>query len=63
MSLTTTADYSLWANVISRVELRWDTALTGDKPFGSETAATPGVPLEGGTKNYVSLTLNIIYMF
>lgn len=62
-SLTTTADYSLWANVVSRLELRWDTALTGDKPFGGETAATPGVPLDGGKKNYVSLTLNIIYMF
>jgi len=62
-SLTTTADYSLWANVISRLELRWDTCLTGDNPFGGEVAATPGDPLVGGKKNYVSLNLNIIYMF
>jgi hypothetical protein len=62
-SLTTTADYSLWANTITRLELRWDTSLTGDKPFGGETAATPGTPLEGGQKNYVSLLLNVIYQF
>lgn len=62
-SLTTTADYSLWANTITRLELRWDTSLTGDKPFGGTTAATPGVPLSGGMKNYVSINFNVIYMF
>src|SRR5207247_1670734 len=30
--LTGTLDYSLWANVLSRLELRWDHSLTGDKP-------------------------------
>ena len=37
LSLTGTADYALWKNVISRAELRWDTCLTGDKPFGGMT--------------------------
>jgi hypothetical protein len=63
LSITATADYSLWENVVSRLELRWDNCLTGDKPFGGETVATPGVPLTGGKKNYVSLILNVIYMF
>jgi len=62
-SLTTTADYSLWANTITRLELRWDTSLTGDRPFGGTTVATPGVPLAGGVKNYVSINFNVIYMF
>lgn len=50
-SLTTTADYSLWKNVISRAEFRWDHCMTGDKPFAIED------------KNAISLGLNIIYMF
>lgn len=55
--LTETIDYSLWANVISRLEARWDHSLTGDRPYGG-TAATPG-----GDKNVVTLTLNVIYKF
>jgi hypothetical protein len=50
-SLTETVDYSLWKNVISRAEFRWDTCLTGDKPFAT------------ADKNAISLGLNIIYMF
>jgi hypothetical protein len=56
-SLTTTVDYSLWANTITRLEFRWDTALTGDDPFGGIVAGAPS------DKNAVSLGLNIIYMF
>jgi len=63
LSLTVTADYALWKNVISRLEARYDTALTGGKPFGTETAATPGVPLANGDKEAVSLTANFIYQF
>jgi hypothetical protein len=50
-SVTETIDYSLWKNVISRAEFRWDHCLTGDKPFAIED------------KNAISLGLNIIYMF
>jgi hypothetical protein len=56
-SLTVTADYSLWKNVVSRAELRWDRSLDGTGPFGGVTA---GVPHD---KNAVSLALNIIYLF
>ncbi|KAB2653386.1 MAG: outer membrane beta-barrel protein [Verrucomicrobia bacterium] len=57
LSLTGTADYTLWKNVISRAELRWDTCLTGDSPFGGTDAGTPT------DKNAVSLTANLIYQF
>lgn len=56
---TITADYSLWANVITRLEARWDSVLTGgatpsSKPFGLAT---------NGDKNAISLALNVIYKF
>jgi len=56
-SLTVTADYSLWKNVVSRAEFRWDRSLDGTGPFGGTVA---GVPHD---KNAVSLALNIIYTF
>ncbi len=56
-SLTVTGDYSLWKNVDSRVEFRWDRALDGTHPFGGTVAGEPD------NKNAVSLALNIIYMF
>jgi hypothetical protein len=52
--LTATLDYSLWANVISRLEFRWDNDLAGNDSFGS--TAEP-------EENAVSLALNIIYRF
>jgi hypothetical protein len=56
-SVTTTLDYSIWKNVISRFEVRWDHALDGTSAFGG---TTPGV---GDDVNAVSLELNLIYMF
>lgn len=58
LGLTLTADYSLWQNVISRAEVRWDHDLSGGpKAFGGAAAV-------GGTaRNAVSLALNIIYKF
>jgi hypothetical protein len=57
-SLTLTADYSLWANVVSRLEFRWDECLTNDKPFGGTFQnQTPDA------KEDFALILNIIYMF
>ena len=55
-SATLTADYALWANVISRLELRWDRNLGGDKPYG-------GVTTPGGNENAVTTALNVIYKF
>jgi hypothetical protein len=55
---TVTVDYSLWANVISRVEFRWDHDLRarradvgGAAPFGFDD------------KNAISVALNVIYKF
>jgi hypothetical protein len=56
-SLTATADYSLWKNVISRAEFRWDHSFDGNKPFGGTVAGSPDA------EQAVSLALNIIYLF
>ncbi len=56
ISYTFTTDYSLWANVISRAELRWDHSLKSDRPYG-------GVSSYGGDNNAVTLALNVIYRF
>jgi Putative beta-barrel porin-2, OmpL-like. bbp2 len=52
--LTITADYSLWANVVTRAEFRWD------RDVG---AATPGGGPFNGQRNDFSLLANIIYKF
>jgi hypothetical protein len=57
-ALTFTADYSLWANVITRAEVRWDHAFNGDKPFGANK--TTGV---ADDKNAVTVAANLIYKF
>lgn len=61
ISFTGTVDYSLWQNVISRVELRWDHCLTSDTPFGGTMAVADGGA--GRDENAVSLALNVIYQF
>jgi len=53
-SATLTADYALWANVITRAEFRWDHSMAGDKPFGDATHAY---------RNAASLAANVIYKF
>jgi hypothetical protein len=54
--LTATAQYNLWANVISRLEVRWDHA-EHNQPFGANDA---GAPYRG---NDFLVALNIIYQF
>jgi hypothetical protein len=49
---TFTIDYALWANVITRAELRWDHSLSGQRMF-----------LTGNARNSLSLALNVIYKF
>jgi len=56
-AVTVTADYALWANVISRAELRWDHSMSGDKPYGGDTAGV------GDRRNAVTLAANLIYKF
>jgi hypothetical protein len=55
--MTFTAQYNLWANVISRLELRWDHADTG-LPFGA--AANTGAPFR--SSDWL-MALNVIYQF
>jgi hypothetical protein len=52
-ALTFTADYSLWANVVTRGELRWDRNLGGDRIYH-------GTDLD---KDAVTLTANVVYKF
>jgi len=57
MGWTGTIDYSLWKNVITRGEMRWDHSLTGDRPYGGTVLAP------GGEKNVITFALNMIYNF
>jgi len=57
IAFTGTLQYDLWANVISRLEFRWDTATSGPKPYGGSTTGAPN------KKNEVLLAANIIYKF
>jgi len=67
LALTTTLQYDLWNNVISRLEVRWDHQAGdgdmdgwGNAPSGSETFGSPSA----GTKvNNVLVAANIIYKF
>jgi hypothetical protein len=52
-ALTLTADYSLWANVVTRGEVRWDRNLGGDSIYHGMDA----------DKNAVTLTANFVYKF
>lgn len=54
-SLTLTADYSLWANVITRLEARYDRAMGGDEVM---PARTPN-----GSDDAFTLAANVIYKF
>ncbi len=68
MSVTTTVDYSLWENVISRLEVRWDRQLTGgvaDANGGVGGGIFGGGVGAGGSADMNALTvaLNLIYKF
>jgi hypothetical protein len=52
LGVTGTIDYSLWANAITRLEVRWDDALNGYPMF-----------MDGTRRNAISLALNVIYKF
>ncbi len=58
-ALTATVQYALWDNVTSRLELRWDHAADGTKPFGGGTYTDD----EANKKNEVMLAANVIYKF
>ena len=55
-ALTGTVTYDLWANVLTRLEVRWDHATGLSKPFGDGTV----VP---GKENSVLVAANMVYKF
>lgn len=58
LALTGTFEYDFWANVVSRVEVRWDHNAGGAGPaFGG---TVPGVPTKN---NEVMIAANVIYKF
>ena len=60
MASTFTVDYSLWANVISRLEFRWDRDLTDQH----QTApGYRGGPFGNDDRNNLMVALNVIYKF
>ena len=52
-ALTVTADYSLWANVVTRAELRWDHNMGGDDIYHGTDA----------DRDAVTLAANFVYKF
>lgn len=60
LTSTVTLDYALWENVISRVEWRWDHAMSGRQ--GAVGGAGVG-PFGGGRVNANMVALNVIYKF
>jgi hypothetical protein len=57
MAWTATAQYDLWKNVLSRLELRWDHDVGGAGVYGGTTANT------GTLKNVWMLAANVVYKF
>lgn len=57
LALTGTAEYDLWKNVVSRLELRWDHSADGTLAYGGTTAGAPT------RKNAYELIANVIYKF
>lgn len=58
LALTGTVSYDLWANVLSRLEVRWDHAYGKADQFGGNTAADTA-----NTKESVAVIANLVYKF
>ena len=69
LALTGTIQYDLWANVIARLEVRWDHAADGTHPFGGteSTVVSDGEtisgPITGLKSNELMVAANVIYKF
>jgi len=55
LAATLTGDYKIWANVITRAELRWDHSLNDVAPFNNASTDLQ--------RNELTLALNVIYKF
>lgn len=62
LSLTATAQYDLWKNVISRIELRWDHACDDPAVYGGKHYNN-ALDQSGDLKNAWMLAANLIYKF
>lgn len=62
MELTATVQYDLWKNVLSRLEVRWDHSLSGEKVWGDIHGNGEG-GVSGGVKNEFVLIANVVYKF
>jgi hypothetical protein len=60
LALTGTVQYNLWANVFSRLEIRWDHAANGAPAFGGNGPVGTTPPTK---KNEVMVGANMIYKF
>jgi hypothetical protein len=61
LAVTGTAQYQLWDNVLSRVEVRWDHAADGADAFGG--TGSPGTGIAPNKKNEITIAANVIYKF
>jgi len=59
IALTETIQYQLWDNVISRLEVRWDTSADGSPHFGANKPGT----FTPTKNNDITIAANIIYKF
>jgi hypothetical protein len=62
-SLTGDIDYSLWENVLTRLEVRYDRALGGDHPYGTAKTSPAGINSNNGQESALTVTLNAVYKF
>lgn len=56
-ALTGTLSYDLWANVLTRLEVRWDHDLNGNRSFGGTVGGEPE------KKNELMVAANLVYKF
>jgi len=57
VEVTATVQYDLWANVLTRLEFRWDHSADGTEAFGGSSLGEPAL------KNSYLLAANFIYKF
>lgn len=61
LAFTGTVQYDLWANVLSRLELRWDHQADGTgRAYGENDSNAPGT---ADRRNAIMLAANVIYKF
>ena len=64
LAFTETIQYDLWANVISRLELRWDTSANGSPMFGNTVANIKSpTGFTASKNNDLMVAANVIYKF